>query len=71
MVVINPVMSINVIIETLQALYLAAKPFYILPPSAFLHVEEFAILFMGKGISVWYFSLLVNLRWNGIFGMVK
>ena len=45
-------MSINVIIETLQALYLPAKPLYILLPSEFLHVEKFAILFMGKGISV-------------------
>jgi hypothetical protein len=35
-----------------QALYLAKKPFFILMPSHFMHIEEFAILFMGKGIEV-------------------
>jgi hypothetical protein len=52
MVIINPLFSIHRVIETMDALYLSGKQFYILLPSSFLYIEEFAILFMGKRIAV-------------------
>jgi hypothetical protein len=51
-VVINPLLSLNAVLTTLQYLYLASLPFFILLPSHFLYIEEFAILFMGKGVVV-------------------
>ena len=52
MVVCNPSFPIHQIIEAMEVLYLAHKPFCFLLPSSFLLIEEFALLFMGKGIVV-------------------